>query len=383
MCIKINTYDVLKTYTNDNNIIDELVRYTHNKFIQDDRNYGSNNCKELLSESNIGLDIKKTTSVFKHLKSNWVKFHFPIQKNISKHPEYKDATLKGIPVESLSIATGLQLNAPEQLKLSTYQSIGGKVSIVTVPDSEDFKTVIRALCHKNEPVKIPDSMGAAMIKGIINWKRIVELKREWETTNLTGSWGHYFKKHIVPKTDLYKDKVIVLSTKPYSNCKAEAFNLKEKEWITHSINIRLYHECFHLFTLKEYGTMANNMHDELIADYYGIRRSIGSFKKQWLLQFIGLEEYPNYRKGARLENYLGIPPLSDKAFEILQTLLKNAIDNLSAFDQTLGTDLSDKEMIRVLKTLCSTDLIALSSNRGPKLLQSTYEKLHHLTYNQV
>ena len=377
-------HNILRNYTSDSAVIDELITYTHNKFTEhrkDDSIAVIN--RHLSSFSDNLLDASEFSSVFEALKTNWVKFHFPIQKGISTHAEYKQVTLKGVTVEELTIASGLQLKAPEKLELSTYNSIAGSIALLIVPCDEDFKTIIRALCHQNEPAEIPDSMGAAMIKGIINWNRILSLKEDWRKTNTTGSWGEYFKNHILPYPDLYKDKVIVLSTKPYSNVKAEEFNLNEKDWIKHSINIRLFHECFHLFSLKQYGAMANNMHDELIADYYGIRSSIGSFNKEWLLKFIGLENYPSYRTGARLENYLGNPALSEEAFKILQTILKKAIDNLYVFDQTLGTTLSDTEMILILKTLCSIDLLTLSSTNGAELLASKYEKLLHTTYHRI
>ena len=191
-------HTILRNYTSDSAVIDELIAYTQNKFTEhqkDNRTTIENQPLSSLSDNSLG--ISKYSSAFEALKTNWVKFHFPIQKGISTHPEYKQATLKGVSVEELTIASGLQLNAPEKLELSTYNSIAGNISLLIVPCDEDFKTIIRALCHQNEPAEIPDSMGAAMIKGVINWNRILSLKEDWRKTNTTGSWGEYFKNHIL------------------------------------------------------------------------------------------------------------------------------------------------------------------------------------------
>ncbi len=79
--------------------------------------------------------------------------------------------------------------------------------------------------------------------------------------------------------------------------------------------------------------MRNNMIDELIADYRGIVAALGYYRSDWFLHFIGLESFPAYRKGGRLENYRGEPVLSDSAFKILQILVKKAAENLDRFDK--------------------------------------------------
>jgi hypothetical protein len=48
---------------------------------------------------------------------------------------------------------------------------------------------------------------------------------------------------------------------------------------------------------------------------------------------LGLESFPHYREGGRLQNYRGQPPLSDGAFKILQRLVKAAAKNLETFDR--------------------------------------------------
>ena len=63
-------------------------------------------------------------------------------------------------------------------------------------------------------------------------------------------------------------------------------------------------------------------------------RAAGRFRGDWALRFFGLESYPRYRAGGRLEHYRGEPPLSDGAFRILQHLVKRAVDNLEIWSAT-------------------------------------------------
>ena len=49
------------------------------------------------------------------------------------------------------------------------------------------------------------------------------------------------------------------------------------------------------------------------------------------MRFLGLESFPLYRSGGRLEHYRGDPPLSDGAFAVLQRLVRAATENLEGF----------------------------------------------------
>ena len=64
----------------------------------------------------------------------------------------------------------------------------------------------------------------------------------------------------------------------------------------------------------------------------GSLRPQGCFKADWFLHFMGLENFPEYRNGGRLENYRGDPPLSNGAFKLLQALARQAALNVERFD---------------------------------------------------
>ncbi|MCL6560656.1 MAG: hypothetical protein K6U74_18050 [Firmicutes bacterium] len=186
-----------------------------------------------------------------------------------------------------------------------------------------------------EPGPVPESMGASMVTGYNNWDRIFTYRKRWEAANPENSseerWQEEFRR-LIPQKEFYQDRFIILSDGPYSAVPAVDMGFTEEEWRNTSLVIRREHECAHYFTLRLFSSMRNNMMDELIADYMGIVAAAGHYKARWFLRFVGLENYPVYTEGARLQNYRGNPPLSDGAFRILQALVKSASENLEVFD---------------------------------------------------
>ena len=303
MMNKKDRHTILKAFVQDEKAINELLVYTENKFIPKkdsasllEKEVYINTWEEYYLES-------KKIGAFETLKKYIVQLQFPIEKGISKTEAYVNTTLRG--KENLS-KLELKLKKSSVLKLEIYKSaLVGSVPVLIVPNDEDFNSIICALSNKNEPQELPKSMGASFINGINNWDRIQRLKANWLKQNPTGNWSLYFKEHILPKPHLFKDKLMVLTTKVYSAIKSKTIGVSESAWKSSSLVLRREHECAHLFTLKQYGCMANNMHDEIIADYAGITKVVGQFNKEWFLHFVGLENYPKYRKGGRLENYQG------------------------------------------------------------------------------
>ncbi|WP_415329011.1 DUF7005 family protein [Chryseobacterium sp. MMS23-Vi53] len=312
---------------------------------------------------------------FKKLRECYPQLNFPIEEDIEKNPSYRDATLKGMFIQS---DFALKLNNESEINVKIFKNIAYDIPVITVPDGSDFETLIQSLIYKNNPVNIPKSMGATLISGINNWKKLNDLKQKWTEKNSSASWNEEFSNNILPNTYLYKDKIILLSTKPYSNVDAEKLNLNNDEWQKISLNIRLEHECVHLYTLKKYGSATNNLHDELVADYIGIITSAGNYQKKWMLTFMGLENFPEYRKGARLENYLSGMNLSENEFIRLTEIIKNAIENIAEFDAQVGILRSERDKKLRIEVLCETDLLQISSSTGTHLLLEKYgEKSAH------
>lgn len=313
--------------------------------------------------------------VFFELKKCYPQLNFPIEKDVDKTELYCDYVSRG-KFECIDLPFGLKLENRYGIKFDLYDSIAGKIPVFIIPNSNDFVTIMQSLLHKNNPVPIPQSMGAVMINGIVNRERLNSLKKDWLKKNPFGDWNKEFSEKILPEKEFYKDKLVFLSAKPYSNVPCEQLGLESSIWMSYAISIRREHECTHLYTLKKYGKACNNLHDELIADYVGIVKTMGSYRKKWMLKFMGLEEYPNYRTGARLENYIKESNLSDADFQQLITVVKKAIDTLDLFDQEIGELHSDTDLMCRIDSMCETSLLEMASPQGVTCLLQKYNEKH-------
>ncbi|MEH2072563.1 MAG: hypothetical protein V7K47_31180 [Nostoc sp.] len=280
----------------------------------------------------------KDIGAFEALRRVLVQLRFPILEGISQTEAYRSATRKGVSVDGMGEATNLLLKQPEKLQLTVHQSLAGAIPVLLTGNREDFVSLVQALTMRNEPSLVPASMGACIITGFNNWDRIHRYRQQWQQNSPNCSeveWTAEFKR-LIPQKELYQDRFIILSDGDYSDVSASDIGLSKKEWQRLSVTIRLEHECTHYLTRRLFNSMRNNLLDELIADYRGIVAAIGHYRADWFLRFLGLESFPDYREGGRLQNYRGQPPLSDGAFKILQILVKNAAENLQHFDALNG-----------------------------------------------
>ena len=316
----------------------------------------------------------KVLEAFEVLKQRLVQLRFPIQEGISQTQAYRAATRKGVVVDGMVEATGLVLQQPQQLQLILHQSLVGIVPVLLVKNREDFVSLVQALTKRNEPQPLPASMGACIVSGFNNWDRIRQYRQKWETQNPDNcsetSWTAEFQR-LIPQKQLYQDTFIILSDGFYSNVSPSKLGLEESQWQCLSLIIRLEHECTHYFTRRLFGSMRNNILDELIADYRGIVAAIGYYSADWFLHFLGLESFPNYREGGRLQNYRDQPPLSDEAFQILQALVKAAAENLQRFDTEYATKEVINNQAQILVALSYLTLEELAAPEAISLIQQT------------
>jgi hypothetical protein len=314
--------------------------------------------------------------LFEHLPQ----LRFPIREGISETEAYRAATRKGVPPGDLPEATGLPLEHPEAVELVLHESPAGRIPLVIARRREEFAALLRALSRKNEPVPVPDSQGALMISGYNNWARIQELRRRWEalppSERETATWDQEMAARIVPRRELYQDRFVLLSNGPYSAIPASDLGLDEDEWKEISLAIRRDHECVHYFTRRLFGSMRNNVLDELMADWAGMVAALGRFRADWFLRFLGLEDHPRYRPGGRLDLYRGAPPLSDGAFRVLHTLIRSAAENLESFDVRFhGRPRTLSERALVLTALASLRLDDIASPEGVARLEQALESV--------
>ncbi|MCF4965688.1 DUF7005 family protein [Nostoc sp. CMAA1605] len=373
--------DVLAAYGASSSEIDELLAYNHNVFYQDKLKHPFT--FPLPSEAHITTweeyaTAANTLGAFAVLQQRLVQLQFPILEGISTTPAYRNVTRKGTFVDNCPEATGLVLTQPDKLHLEIYPSLAGKIPVLLPGNREDFVTLVQALTQRNEPKEIPASMGACIVSGFNNWDRIHRYRQQWEQQNphqcSKNDWTLEFQR-LIPQKELYQDRFIILSNSPYSNIPAQEIGVEETTWQSISLKIRLEHECTHYLTNRLFKSMRNNAFDELIADYRGIVAAIGYYRADWFLHFMGLESFPEYREGGRLQNYRGQPPLSDGAFKILQSLLQAAAFNLQRFDAEYINDLATPyRQMQLLVALSYLTLEELADPGFNSLIQRLLDK---------
>lgn len=318
------------------------------------------------------------------LEKYLVQLRFPVAQGMSQNADYRAATRRAAEPAGLSAATGLRLRSPERCRVLIHPTAGGKVPVLVAGEREDFVALVQALTEHNEPARVPDSMGACMVSGYNNLHRIRLLREQWEREHPqeaeAGGWKEEFSR-VIDQPALYRDRFLIVSEGPYSNVSACRMGLPEQDWRKISLAIRIEHECTHYFVRRAFpgSRFKKNMHEELAADYAGITAGRGGYRADWFLTFIGLEDYPRYRAGGRLENYRGEPPLGDGAFRVLQRLMKQAAENLERYDRkrTEPTDGAADKPFEVL-ALTALSVEELASPEGFERLAAKALKLRRM-----
>lgn len=248
----------------------------------------------------------KNDQVVEVLGDRLPQLRFPIEAGISQSESYQLATRAGYPIPR--VKGGLVLEQPQALRLSLQVGFAGSLPIIEAGTRCDFESLVQAFFFKNEPVSIPPSMGACLITGYYNWDRWV-----------TGM-------------ESTRDTFVLLNPGPYSDVPAQNLNLSDELWQRHSLCIRRQHEYAHYATYRFFGRARRHLLDEIVADYMGIVAADGSFKLDWFLAAMGLEDYPTYRAGGRFENYASEWIRTPELYSNLMSLVVQAGRNLARFD---------------------------------------------------
>ncbi len=265
------------------------------------------------------------------LAARFAQLLFPVREGISATDSYRRATRQGIRPEGDPDASGIGLVAPERVTLEIASTPTGPVPVLVAPERADFEALVRAFSARNEPVPVPSSMGACIVTGLNNWDRIDDYRKRWQAANVFGDWSAEFAS-LASRRELYEDRFLILSVGPYSGVPAADAGFPEPKWLDVSGDIRKAHEATHYATFRLAGAMRNNLLDELIADYVGLVHALRGYRLDLALRFFGLESFPEYRQGGRLENYRGKPPLSDAALSIAARLVRDAAVQLAGLE---------------------------------------------------
>jgi anti-sigma regulatory factor (Ser/Thr protein kinase) len=313
------------------------------------------------------------------LRERFFQLQFPIREGISQDELYRRATLRGQgpgPGE----AEPLALNRPQDLQLVLNPTPAGRVPLLIVPDRADFIALVRAFSGRNEPIPVPDSMGACIVSGLNNWDRVARYRERWQQEQpFGGSWEEEFKR-MIPRKELYQDRFIILSTGPYSfvSAAASGTGLPDAEWLKKSLVIRREHECTHYLMYRVIGSMKNNLQDEVIADFVGLIHAFGYYSAELALRFFGLENYPAYREGGRLQTYCVDPPLSEPAVAVVRTLVHRTANTLESLAQAYPERLRGTTGItRMAIALSELTLEELASRDMYHLLEERWNYVPH------
>jgi hypothetical protein len=310
---------------------------------------------------------------FEALKRHFVQLRFPIRQGMSEEEPYRRATRRGFLEEADAYASeSVTLDRPDLVTLTITPTIAGRVPVIVVGSRGDFVKLVQAFAERNEPTVVPDAMGACIVKGLNNWSRIRAYRARWEeelgSTN-DDDWAAEFQQ-LIPRKELYQDRFIILSRGPYSAIPARDAGFDEAEWLERSLVLRRDHELTHYFTYRVFNAIRNNVFDELIADFVGLVRACGAYRADLALRFLGLEGYPAWRPGGRLEVYRGKPPLSDEAFGVARTLTVRGARNLETFAQEHPECVKDLRSLGALTfALTTTTLEELASSEMPRLVR--------------
>ncbi|MDR3406302.1 MAG: hypothetical protein P4L99_27710 [Chthoniobacter sp.] len=358
-------------------VAEELLRYNQSEFVHDEHTRALR--FPLADEPFVAaweryLAEAAHAGVFPTLQRKLVQLAFPISQGVSTTEAYLAATRRGV-WPAAAPESGLQLVAPEALEMQIYATPAGRLPILITRERADFETLLRALTKRNEPAAVPLSQGACMVAGYNNWDRIADLRRQWESGALadgSSSWDECFVR-LQPRKELYQDRFILLSDGGYSGVTASSLGLDEPAWRGISLAIRRDHECTHYFTKRVFQSMRNLLLDEVIADFMGLRTAAKGYRADWFLRFMGLEGFPSYREGGRLQNYLGAPPLSTEAFRLVCLVVKRASEQLEIFDRNLPGDV---ESSAVLMALTGSSLLEFAMPEAPNMLAKSVKDFY-------
>lgn len=292
--------------------------------------------------------------VLEALRQRLVQLCFPVREGMSTDEGYLRAVRRGMRPTVSDASEGIQLKNTSGLKLYLYQTMAGRIPVLETPERQDFETLVRVFGYRNEPVAIPPSLGAYLIKGYNNWDRVERYKRK--------SGPRFNFNYLKAHRELYQDVFLILTDAAYSGVPAGLLGLAEDEWRRLSLIIRREHEATHYFTHRLFGSAKNHLLDEFIADYMGITAAVGRYKAHWFLCFMGLENYPEFRSGGRLSHYIKEQQLSKEAFGVLTTCLKNAAENVEKFADQNPDIYTAQGRYEMFLRLCQTNLITLAKN---------------------
>ncbi|MCL2081988.1 MAG: hypothetical protein FWH04_01955 [Oscillospiraceae bacterium] len=272
----------------------------------------------------------------------FVELSFPVEEGQSENPAFLAALKRGeLPCERKDAWMPVM---PEGIRVYLHPTPAGRLPVIECEADEDFIRLHRSIVCRCEPKPVPDSRGATIVKNYNNWARV----------NMNRS-----ADGAIPKDpSLYRDYIALLSHRYYSGVDPEAFGMAPDDWHKKSLIIRREHESAHYMTQRFYNSAKNEIHDEIIADFMGLTATLGEYDPVKFLTFLGLENAAQFRKGGRLEIYLGGAETESGEFDRLCETVRNAARNISGFYKESGED-----RMQTFHALCRTSVADMAEGK--------------------
>ena len=220
----------------------------------------------------------------------------PVQEGVKDSLLYRSVVLRGKEIDPEPL--GFSLSAQDTLQI--YHTPAGNAEVLYLSERADFERAVCALAYRCEPKRIPPSMGATTIIGLINWEKIREHRIAYETGGCTD-WNDEFHR-FTAKPENYRDTLILVSRGYFSAVMPDTVGQTESEWLEQSLRIRTFHELTHFVCRKMFPKDVDAVRDEVLADAIGIVAAFGFYRSAMARLFLGIEA-KTYRNGGRLENY--------------------------------------------------------------------------------
>jgi len=355
--------------------IDELLRYTENRFRLDDiadLRFPLGDEPFVAEWETYATAVREAgtlTAIFPFLPE----LQFPLEHGLRDQPDYR-AAMQGHGIFPSARAPGLDLALPDRASLYLHASPAGRIPVLLAGCREDFARLVCAFTRKGEPEAIPPAMGALIVGGYVNRPRLLRLRQQFFLHGgAAADWPAAWLR-LKEQKGLYQDRFILLSPGPYSGVPAAALGLSEPDWLQTSLALRLEHECAHYVTRRILGSMNGNLLDELLADFRALRQVTGAYPLHWARSFLGLEQPESYRAGGRLENYTASSPLSPDAFAVLVRLVRDATATLARFSEALAPDrCTARHDVASLLAIAALTLEELAAPEAVDILTQTLE----------
>ena len=208
----------------------------------------------------------------------------------------------------------ISFDSPESVSIELFSSIAGTIPVIKTNNTDDFESIINNVVFKGKPNPHIKNVGAHFAFGVTN-------------------------------------RFLVLSGKRYSNLPASYVGIDENEWLDKSMVIRRYHEIAHYYTKRFYNSARNNLHDELIADFYGFWKAFSKFDA---------DVFQKCLAQGRMATYTD--KLSTSAAKIVKKLATAGSEWIEKW--TASDEFTDLDEARRIDYLCKMELLDFTEQRS-------------------